>query len=545
MQKQPLRTKLLYENMTYKELAEEKGVTTGKVKIWALKHNIRDECDENGCGQDSIAYRGNRGSVGSKKQYEIPEDELREKYLYERRTCSELADEYGCGTGVIRDRLDEYGIRASQRPPKYTIPESGAPYVTADSETVAIHRLLAVLKFGFDEVCNSDFTHSTHRLDNRIEVIEKATKRRNTDGKHNDEDWLEDQIRVQCNKIAEIAELCDVSDVTVKSRFEEFGIDTTIGYQREEWLKEHLDNAERFVENVAEEAGVHPKTIKKYAEKHGINYQSEPTQIKPYECEKWIREKIREGLKTEDMACRSDTTRHTINEWIRKHGIEARNHQDPEWLQQKLIEEEKTIEEISQNLIVDCSTVRSKIRRAGMLTEYRKTHDIELEIKEKVEIPEDTLIELYIHRKWTQKEIAEYLDTTTYVVSARLEDYGLNRQLQPAALNMTRDSPNSPGDNAGYMEWKSGGYAITVHRLLMVAEHGPEAVADMQVHHKSLRWDNRPETLELMTPEEHQRKHGNHPHHTSDEREIHEVPRPPDPDQKEVDDFEPQDPLAF
>lgn len=78
------------------------------------------------------------------------------------------------------------------------------------------------------------------------------------------------------------------------------------------------------------------------------------------------------------------------------------------------------------------------------------------------------------------------------------------------------------------MEWKVRGRSITVHRLLMIAEHGVEAVKDKHVHHKSLRWDNRPETLELITPEEHQSKHGSHPHHTSDEREIHDCPRDPD-----------------
>jgi hypothetical protein len=33
-----------------------------------------------------------------------------------------------------------------------------------------------------------------------------------------------------------------------------------------------------------------------------------------------------------------------------------------------------------------------------------------------------------------------------------------------------------------------------------------------------------------MTPEEHQRKHGKHPHHTSNESEIHDCPRDPNPE---------------
>jgi len=57
-------------------------------------------------------------------------------------------------------------------------------------------------------------------------------------------------------------------------------------------------------------------------------------------------------------------------------------------------------------------------------------------------------------------------------------------------------------------QYKGERVAIPHHRLLAVAKYGISAVEGMDVHHKNgIRWDNRPENIELLTRSEHARIH--------------------------------------
>ena len=63
-------------------------------------------------------------------------------------------------------------------------------------------------------------------------------------------------------------------------------------------------------------------------------------------------------------------------------------------------------------------------------------------------------------------------------------------------------------DERGYQQWitthENESYVCYVHRLLAVSEYGFEAVSENIVHHKNgLKWDNRPENIEIMTQSEH------------------------------------------
>jgi len=60
----------------------------------------------------------------------------------------------------------------------------------------------------------------------------------------------------------------------------------------------------------------------------------------------------------------------------------------------------------------------------------------------------------------------------------------------------------------GYERWSHKydceSYYMYVHRLLAVAEYGLDALDGKHVHHKNgIKWDNRPENIELVTPGEH------------------------------------------
>lgn len=65
---------------------------------------------------------------------------------------------------------------------------------------------------------------------------------------------------------------------------------------------------------------------------------------------------------------------------------------------------------------------------------------------------------------------------------------------------------------SGYSEIRVDGETVYIHRLAAVAEHGPEAVADMDVHHvnafdgDSCQWVNNPEMLEPEDPVAHRKR---------------------------------------
>jgi len=63
----------------------------------------------------------------------------------------------------------------------------------------------------------------------------------------------------------------------------------------------------------------------------------------------------------------------------------------------------------------------------------------------------------------------------------------------------------------GYEAWShvaGDKHSVFVHRLLAVAEYGFDAVVGKEVHHKnSIRWDNRPGNIELLSKAEHTKRH--------------------------------------
>ncbi|MDL0127054.1 HNH endonuclease [Halobacterium salinarum] len=129
---------------------------------------------------------------------------------------------------------------------------------------------------------------------------------------------------------------------------------------------------------------------------------------------------------------------------------------------------------------------------------------------------EDTLRELYVEREMTMEEISDELGVSIDGVHRWLTKYDIptRSHAQSGWQNYHANSYSTyTVDTSGYPVWLSnefgyGGPHLKVHRLLAVAEYGFEEVSEMVVHHKNgIRWDNRPENLELMTSSEHSKHH--------------------------------------
>jgi hypothetical protein len=93
-----------------------------------------------------------------------------------------------------------------------------------------------------------------------------------------------------------------------------------------------------------------------------------------------------------------------------------------------------------------------------------------------------------------------------------MDNYGIEKRKKGDAIRhkLATIHPTFFTNKKGY-ETVCGRHSDEIyrlHRLVMIAEHGVDAVADMDVHHKNeIPWDNRPENLELLTKSEHTKLH--------------------------------------
>lgn len=125
---------------------------------------------------------------------------------------------------------------------------------------------------------------------------------------------------------------------------------------------------------------------------------------------------------------------------------------------------------------------------------------------------ESLMRRLYQEEQMSTTDIADKFDCSPSTVNKWLNKLGIGtRSLSEAHQVLHGNSPMAVTyltDARGYEAWRHNDHYIPVHRLVMVAERGFDEVADMHVHHRNeIRWDNRPENLELLTNSEHQIEH--------------------------------------
>lgn len=142
----------------------------------------------------------------------------------------------------------------------------------------------------------------------------------------------------------------------------------------------------------------------------------------------------------------------------------------------------------------------------------------------------ELLREMYVEKQMSTIDIAEELDCAPNTVRKYLMRNGVEiRDLSEAVALGHGHHPNEvpfqtkrdKGTEVWYYNNDQDDKGMVYHhRLLAVAIWGFDEVADKVVHHKNeLRWDNRPENLELMTHGE----HSSHHHRKLSEEEYYEI----------------------
>ena len=129
---------------------------------------------------------------------------------------------------------------------------------------------------------------------------------------------------------------------------------------------------------------------------------------------------------------------------------------------------------------------------------------------------EDVLRELYVEEQLSQQKIADRLGCDQWTVGKWLDRLGIEKRSRSEATSLGRGGclHEVPYETSvfgrerwrhTYMEEKS---TVQVHRLVAVAEYGLEEIRDKFIHHENeVPWDNRPENLTPIDPEEHSEYH--------------------------------------
>lgn len=180
-------------------------------------------------------------------------------------------------------------------------------------------------------------------------------------------------------------------------------------------------------------------------------------------------------------------------------------YQDPEVLRELYHEKYLSTDEIGERLGCSGRTVRDWMAKHGIET----TNSDHKQLDDR-----DWLYEKYVEEGLTTYDIADIVGCRHGTVWHRLKKYGIETHSQ--SISTATDHP-SFDYHRGYHRATSHLYrdgeqvetrSLRVHRLVAVAEWGFDALEGKHVHHRNgIPWDNRPENLQLVTPEEHRKIH--------------------------------------
>lgn len=201
-----------------------------------------------------------------------------------------------------------------------------------------------------------------------------------------------------------------------------------------------------------------------------------------YKDKEWLEEQYQDKTQAE-IAEECDVSRTTITRWMDKLGIESDGpgcaqvdgkHKDEEWLREKYVQEQRSTNDIAEECGVGKTTVLYWLDKYGI---ERRDH---LEA---------------INLSWEDAE------ERRKAVGERFAE--LHRTKHPFVF-----TKKSGYVYAGSSDGNGGSEFVPIHRLTAVAEYGVDALDGKVVHHKNeVKWDNRPENLVPMDPDEHSRHH--------------------------------------
>lgn len=173
-------------------------------------------------------------------------------------------------------------------------------------------------------------------------------------------------------------------------------------------------------------------------------------------------------------------------------------HHDKVWLEKKYWEDN-----LEQSEIANICGVTG-----GTISRWMKKHNIPTDFSDW--ISSDELNHLYHDEKLSLREIENKFNVDSETVRRSMDENGV--ETRDRLDYQSHILPSLKMNSNGYYLWQEQSHeenkVVKVHRLVAISEYGFDAVAEKHVHHTNqIKFDNRPENLELLSPSEHMELH--------------------------------------
>ncbi|UBF23374.1 HNH endonuclease [Haloarcula tailed virus 3] len=183
--------------------------------------------------------------------------------------------------------------------------------------------------------------------------------------------------------------------------------------------------------------------------------------------------------------------------------MESKPYKDKQWLEKRWFDDNTRVYEIANEAGVTPATIQTWRKKFN----FPKKDDVWSQSHI------DKIENLYHRENKSLEEVADELDCSVTRVYKAMEKHGVDTRSRSLAFAKNNYHAgfeiNSDGYKTVVSNFKGVRDRFYLHRLLAVAEYGFDAVKGMHVHHENgIKWDNRPENIEIMMPEEHGRMHG-------------------------------------
>lgn len=400
---------------------------------------------------------GNAASGQYSDQYKNPEW-LRKQYVKNRRTMEDIGNVCDVSAGTIQYWLDKYDIETREPPTSNT----SAPDELQDPDWLReqyVENERSMDDIG-DEFGLSGSSVHYWLEKHSIETRQSTKSDVNVPDELQDPDWLREQYVENERSTVEIAEEFDVTAAAVSYRLRKFDIETRSisdanisvpdELQDPDWLRDQYWNKGHNTIDIGEKLDVPQQTVWKWMEKHGLERRSlgpisegDTAQLKDSE---WLREQYwKYGRSTIDIAEELGVSDNAVARWMEKHGIERRSLseafsdadksdldklQDPDWLREQYIENERSSNDIAEEIGVSGSTVLKRMEELGIssrsTTEAQKKADHNL-ADERLTNPE-WLKEQYYDKKYSIPKIAEIVGAASTTVGRWFKKHGIKRR---------------------------------------------------------------------------------------------------------------------